>query len=82
MQIYDRVRYLTSGESGIRYSISHNVTSISIDSYNSLPIEKRLAFQNVIILINSVVDENKSNYYYNIFLEKGFYEDKSYTQVL
>ena len=48
--------------------------------YNSLPTEKILTFHNIIILIKSVVDKNKNNYYYNIFLEKGSYKDKSNTQ--
>ena len=26
------------------------------------------------MLIKSVLDKNQSNYYYNIFLEKGLYE--------
>ena len=30
-----------------------------------------------IIPFKSVVNMNKNNYYYNIFLEKGSYEDKS-----
>ena len=51
---------------------------IRIDSYNSLPVEKTLNFHNVIILMKSVKNEN--NYYYNIFLGKGSYEDKSNTQ--
>ena len=51
---------------------------IRIDSYNSLPVEKTLNFHNVMILMTSVKNEN--NYYYNIFLEKGSYEDKSNTQ--
>ena len=51
-----------------------------IDSYNSLPIEKILPFRNVIILIKSVVNENKNEYHYNILLEKGSYKDKSITQ--
>ena len=34
------------------------------------------------ILIKSVVNENKNNYYYNIFLEKGLFEDKSKTRFL
>ena len=34
-------------------------------------------FRNVIILIKSVVDKNENNYYCNIFLEKGLYENKS-----
>ena len=32
------------------------------------------------MLIKSVVHKNKNKYYYNIFLEKGSYKDKSYTQ--
>ena len=54
-------------------SINQNFARIRIDSYNSLPIEKILTFDNVIILIKSVVNKNKNNYYYNIFLEKGLY---------
>ena len=46
---------------------------------NSSPIEKILTFHNVVILIKSVVNENK-NHYYNIFLEKGSYKDKSNIQ--
>ena len=38
-----------------------------------------MTFHNVIILIKSVVNKNKSNYYYKIFLEKGSYKDKSDT---
>ena len=30
--------------------------------------------------IELVVNKNKNNYYYNIFLEKGLYKDKSDTQ--
>ena len=33
-------------------------------------------FHNVIIPIKLVVKKNKDNYYYNVFLEKGLYEDK------
>ena len=50
---------------------------IRIDSYNSLSIEETITFHNVIILIKLFVNTNKSNYYYNIFLEKGSQEDKS-----
>ena len=45
--------------------------------YKSLPIEKILTFHNVVILIKSVVDKNKNNYYFNTFLKKGSYDDKS-----
>ena len=53
---------------------------IRTDSYISLPIEKILNFHNGIIPIKSVVNKDKNNYYYNIFLEKGLYKDKSYTE--
>ena len=65
---------------GVTFSINHNFARIRIDSYNSLPIEKILTFHNVIILIKSVVSKNKNSYYYNIFLEKGSFENKSNTQ--
>ena len=41
-----------------------------VDSFYSLPPEKKLTFHNVIILIKSVFNRDKNNYYYNIFLEK------------
>ena len=62
---------------GITDSANHNFARIRNDSYDSLPTEKILTFHNVIILIKSVVNKNKSEYYYNIFLEKDLYKDKS-----
>ena len=35
-----------------------------------------MTFHNVIILIKLVVNKNKNKYYYNIFLQKGWYKDK------
>ena len=67
----DKIKYLVSKKCGITDSINHNFARIRMDSYDSLPIEKILAFHNVIILIKSVVNKNKNEYYYNIFLEKG-----------
>ena len=78
-KISDRIKYLISKKSGATDSIYHNFARIGIDSYNSLPIEKILTFQSVIILIKSVVKENKNEYYYNIFLEKSWYKGKSNT---
>ena len=78
-KIYDRIRYFTNEKSGIADIITHNSVRIRIDSYNFLPIEKTLTFLNVILLIKSVVNKNKNNYFYNIFLEKGSYKDKSNT---
>ena len=66
-------------KSGITDSINHNFGKTIIDSYNSLSIEKILTFHNFIILIKSVVNKNKNNYYYNIFSEKGLCKDKSNT---
>ena len=39
-----------------------------------------MIFHNLIILIKSVVNQNKNDYYYNIFLEKSPYKDKSNTE--
>ena len=64
-------------KSSVIDSINHNFARIGIDSCNSLPLTKVLTFHNVIILIKSVVNENKNHYYYNILLENGSYEDKS-----
>ena len=35
-----------------------------------------MTFHNVIIRIKSVVNKNKKEYYYNLFLQKGLYKDK------
>ena len=61
-------------------ALTHNFRIIKIDSYNSLSKEKTLTFRNFIILIKSVANNNKNEYYYNIFLEKGLYKDKSNTE--
>ena len=75
--IYNRIKYLISKKSGITDIISHNFARIRI---NSFPTEKALTFHNVIMLIKSVVNKNKKNFYYFIFLEKGSCEDKSNIQ--
>ena len=56
-----------SVKSGISYIIFHNYAIIKVDSYNYLP-------PNVVILVKSVWNNDKSNYYYNMFLEKASYE--------
>ena len=48
-----------SKKCGIKDSINHNFERIRIYWYNSLPNEKILTFQNVIILIKSVVNKNE-----------------------
>ena len=47
---------------------------MKFDSYDFLLSEKMLTFHDVAILIKSVFNKDKNNYYYNIFLEKGSYE--------
>ena len=39
-------------------------------------LKKILTFHNVLILIKSIVNKNKNNCYYNMFLEKCRYKDK------
>ena len=76
-KICGKTKYLISEKSSIADSINHNFGEIRNRSYNYLPIGKVLTFNNVIILIKSVFNKNKNSYYYNIFLEKGLYKDKS-----
>ena len=56
------------------------IRQIKNDLYNYLLIEKILTFYNAIILIKSVVNKNKNECYYNIFLEKGLCKDESNTE--
>ena len=78
-EISNSIKYLINAKKGITDSISYNLAIIRLDSCNSLPIEKILTFHNVIILIKSAVNKNKSEYYYSMFLEKGSCKDKSKT---
>ena len=48
--IFDRINYLIREKSGITDSINHNFARIRIDSYNPLPIEKKLTFHAIILL--------------------------------
>ena len=72
--IYNRIRYLIGLKSGITCVISHDYAKMKVDSYDSLPLEETLNFHNCIILIKSVFNKDRNNYYYNIFLEKAFYQ--------
>ena len=55
------------------YIFSHSFAKIKVDSYDSLPAEKRLTLHNVIIHIKSVLNKDKNYCYYEIFLEKCLY---------
>ena len=74
------IKYLLIEKGGITDSINQNFARIRIDSDDSLFIEKILTFHNVIIPIKSVFNKNKHEYYYNIYLGKGSYRDKSNTE--
>ena len=72
--ICNRMRDLISLKSSIIYVFSHYYAKINADSYDSLPIEKRLTLLGVTILIKSVLNKDQNHYYYEIFLEKCFYQ--------
>ena len=60
--IYNRIRYLIAVKGGITYATSHNYSKIKVVSYDSLPLEKTLAFHNVIIHINLLWNKDQSHY--------------------
>ena len=57
--IFDWINDLIFKKIGITDSINHNFARIRIDSYNYLPIEKKLTLHNAIILIKSVFNKDK-----------------------
>ena len=61
--IYDRIRYHKSLKHGMTYIYSHYFSKVKVDSYDSLPIEKILTFDIVIIHIISVLNKNENHYY-------------------
>ena len=69
--IYNRIKCLIGEKNGTTYVMSHIYEKTKLDSYDSLTFKKILTCHNVIILIKSVFNKDKNNYYYNIFLEKG-----------
>ena len=85
IRVYDGTRYLVlfgaekydaiykTKKSGITYAFCYNYATVKIHSYDSLPLEKSLTFQNVILLTKSVFNKGQHYYYYNIFSEKCSY---------
>ena len=67
--IYNRIRYLINQKTGITYVISHNYAKVKADSFDSLPLEKTLTFNNVKILIELVFNKDKNSYYYKTFFK-------------
>ena len=70
---YSETRYLVLLGSE-KYGSVYNRINVKVDSYDSVPLEETIAFHNVVILIKSVFDKDKNNYYYDIFLENTSYE--------
>ena len=78
----NRIRYLISLKGSIAYIFSRYFPKIKIDSYDSLPIEKRFTPHNVTIHITSGINKDKNHYYYEIFIEKCSNQlAKQYSQV-
>ena len=80
-KIYNGLRYLELSDSNnevyyrIYDAIFDRITYVIMEKVVLQivkPIEKKLTFYN---LINSVVNEDKNNYHYNIFLEKDLYKE-------
>ena len=63
--IYNRIRYLISIKSGIKFIIYHNYVKIEVHSYDSLFLQGLF-----IMLYYLVWNKDKIKYYYNI--EKNF----------
>ena len=72
--IYNRIRYLIRGRSGITLVFCHYYPKIKVDLYDSFPIVKTLTLHNVIIHIKSVVSKDQNHYFYNTFLEECSYQ--------
>ena len=78
-RIYDGTRYLVLFDSEKYDAIYNKIRYLLslVESYDSLPIEKRLTLHSVTILIKSVFNKEKNHYHYKIFLEKdhiNFYQ--------
>ena len=67
--IYNRIWYLVAVKSDITNVFSHYHITMKVNSDDSLPIEKTLTLQNVIILISSVLNKDQNYYYDNILLK-------------
>ena len=76
IKIYDGIRYLVL----FSYSYDEICNRIKYLISEKSGITNSINYNFAKIRIDSVVNENKNKYYYNIFLEKGSYKDKSDTQ--
>ena len=70
--IFDRIRYLISLKSGIKYIFSHYFPKSKLILW-FFAYRKKLTLH-AIIFVKSVLDKSKNQYYYKIFLEKFSYK--------
>ena len=72
--IYNKIRYLTSLKRRITDVFSRYYSRNKVDFYHSLTIEKLLTLRDIVILIKSVLNKDKSHCYCKIVLEKCTYQ--------
>ena len=71
--IYNSIRYLNS-QKRWHHIYSHYFAKIKVDFYDYLLTVKKMTLYNVIMHIKSILNKDKSHYYYKIFLEKCSYQ--------
>ena len=65
---------LISLKCSITYVFSHYDAKSKLKSYDFVNYRKSIDVSYIIILIKSVLNEDKNHYYYNTFLEKCSYQ--------
>ena len=76
-KIYNKIKYLISKKLVLQIVLIIILEGSEFTHIILYLLKKILTFHNVIILIQSVVNKNKTKYYYNIFFKKGSYKGKS-----
>ena len=71
-KIYNKIKYLISKKLLLQIVLIIILEGSEFTHIILYLFKKILTFHNVIILIQSVVNKNKTKYYYNIFFKKRF----------
>ena len=69
---YNRIKYLKSLQSGIPFVFTQCHAKFIIDSDDSLPLEKKLGLDNILILVKTDFTKDENRYCHKMFLEKCF----------
>ena len=64
--IYSKIRYFIGLKNSITYVFSYSYVKMEIDSYNSLPLEKRLTLHVIIHIMSAFRERSKSPLLQNI----------------